>query len=158
MDRRDAIKSAILGSALIAFGQGPVPAKEYYMDQVDESLFRGINRVRNPGEETGLEKLHSPVITAPDKVKAGEVFAVEIAVGKLAHPMGPEHWIEHLQLNIGNEPAGTAIFRSHGYVKAAARFNALLDPSLKGKTVSLVVQVKCNLHGVWENYVNVSVA
>ncbi len=158
MDRRDVIKATFLGSALVVFGQGRILAKEHYGDQVDQSLFQGINRVKNPEAETGLEKLHSPVITAPGNVKAGEVFTVEIAVGKLAHPMGPDHWIEQLQLNIGNEPAGNAIFRSRGYVKAAAKFDVLLDASLKDKTVSLVVQVKCNLHGIWENYVNVAVA
>jgi desulfoferrodoxin (superoxide reductase-like protein) len=50
------------------------------------------------------------------------------------------------------------IFRSQGYVKAAARFNALLGDDMKGKMLSLVVQIKCNLHGIWENHVNIKVA
>ena len=71
--------------------------------------------------------------------------------------MGQEHWIEHLQLNIGNEPAGNVIFRSHGYVKAAAMFNVVLDTGFRGKTVSLITQIKCNLHGIWQNNANVKV-
>jgi len=158
MNRRDAIKNAaILGGAVIVLRQGRAWAKEYYASEVDDSLFKGINRAKKPGQEEGLEKLHSPVIQAPDTVAAGDVFPVEVTVGKVAHPMGPTHWIEHLQLNIGNEPAGNIIFRSQGYVKAAGKFNLMLGDEFKGKTVSLIVQIKCNLHGIWENYVNVKV-
>ena len=157
MDRRDFFRTAIWGGAVMVLGKGGALAKEYYPVQVDETLWQGINRVRNPAEETGLEKLHSPVIKTPDRVKAGEVFPVEVAIGKIPHPMGPTHWIEHLQLNIGNEPAGNVIFRSHGYIKAEAGFNVLLGNELKGKTVSLIAEIKCNLHGIWQNYTNVEV-
>jgi superoxide reductase len=157
MNRREAIKMAIWGGAVVMLGQGRALATEYYPKQVDEKLFQGINRAENPAEPKGLEKLHSPIIKAPDTVKGGEVFPVEVAIGQVAHPMGPSHWIEHLQLNIGNEPAGNVIFRSHGYVKAAAKFNVLLANEMKGQTVSLIVQVKCNLHGLWGNYANVKV-
>jgi superoxide reductase len=154
MNRRDAIKATILGGAIMVLGPGRALAEVHYPAHVDETLWQGINRVKNPREETELEKLHSPVINAPNKVKVGEVFPVEVAIGRIPHPMGPTHWIEHLQLNIGNEPAGTVIFRSHGYVKAATKFNVVLDKAFKGKTASLVVQIKCNLHGIWQNYVN----
>ena len=157
MERRKVIKAAILGGAVMMFGHGRVFAKEYYPSQVDETLWQGINRVRNPSEETGLEKLHSPVITAPDNVKVGEVFPVEVAVGRMPHPMGPTHWIEHIQFNIGNEPAANVFFRSQGYVQAASKFNVLLGDELKGKTASLIVQIKCNLHGIWQNYANIEV-
>jgi superoxide reductase len=158
MDRREAIKIAIVGGAAVMLSQGRALAKEYYPSQVDEKLFQGINRAEKPGEEKGLEIPHSPVIKAPDTVKAGEVFPVEVEIGRVPHPMGPTHWIEHLQLNIGNEPAGNVIFRSHGYVKAAAKFNVLLGNELKGKTVSLIVQIKCNLHGIWESHANIKIA
>lgn len=157
MQRRDVIKAAMWGGAGMLLGQGRALAREYYPVQIDETLWQGINRVKNPAEETGLEKLHSPVIKAPQTVKAEEVFPVEVAVGQVPHPMGSTHWIEHLQLNIGNEPAGNVIFRSLGYVKAASTFNVVLGNGLKGKTVSLIVQVKCNLHGVWQNYTNIAV-
>jgi superoxide reductase len=158
MDRRQAIKTALLSGAVLLLDQGSALAREYYPDKVNETLFQDINRAKTPGKEKGLEMLHSPVIKAPDRVKAGKVFPVEVDIGRSPHPMGPSHWIEYLQFNIGNEPAGNVIFRSQGYVKAAARFYALLGEEMKGKTVSLVVQIKCNLHGVWENYANVNVA
>jgi len=157
MDRREAIKVAVLGGAAAMLGPHALLAKMYYPQQVNEQLFQGINRVEKPGEEKDLELLHSPVITAPEEVNSGGVFQVDVAIGELPHPMGPKHWIEHLQLNVGNEPAGNVIFRSRGLVKAAARFNVQLGDGFKGKTVSLIVQIKCNLHGIWENYFNVKV-
>jgi len=158
MDRRNAIKAVILGGTVMLLGQGRALAKEYYPVKVDETLWQGINRIKNPGEETGLEKVHSPVIKAPKKVKAGEAFPVEVSVGRVPHPMGPTHWIEYLQLSVGNEPAGNLLFSSHGYVQAASKFNVVLGPGLKGKTVSLIVQIKCNLHGIWQGYANTEVS
>jgi len=157
MNRRDLLTTAAAGAAALAGGRRAALAAEYFPVPVDESLFEGINRVKNPAEETTLEKAHSPVIEAPQKVKAGEVFTVQVTIGKILHPMGPEHWIEYLQINIGNEPAGTLIMRSHGYIKPKGSFNLLLGDDLKGKKISLVVQIKCNLHGVWQNHVNVEV-
>jgi superoxide reductase len=157
MNRRNLLTAAAAGAAAFTYGRRLAMAEEYFPVQVDAELFKGINRVKNPANETVLEKLHSPVIKVPEKVKAGEIFSVEVTVGKTLHAMGPDHWIEYLQLNIGNEPAGTLMMRSHGYIKPEGRFNLVLGDDLKGKTVSLVVQIKCNLHGIWQNYINVSV-
>jgi superoxide reductase len=157
MERRDALKAAVWGGAIVMLAPRLASAKVLYPVHVEEELFQGINRAKNPTQETHLEKLHSPVIKAPEKVKAGKVFPVEVIIGQTPHPMGPNHWIEHLQFNIGNEPAGNIIFRSHGYVQAAGKFDTVLSDELKGKTISLVVQIKCNLHGIWQNDVPVKV-
>jgi len=157
MNRRDLFKTAAVGAAVAALDRGLSVAQEYFPVQVDESLFKGINRLTHPEKETNLEKMHVPVITAPKNVPAGEIFDVGVVVGKDLHPMGPTHWIEHLQLSIGNEPAGTVTFRSHGYLKPIARYAVVLGDKLKGKKVSLVATLKCNLHGIWQHYVNVEV-
>jgi superoxide reductase len=157
MERRDLLKAVAAGAVAITWGRSTAMAKEYFPVKVDESLLQGINRAKNPEDETKLEKLHWPVIRVPEKVKAGEFFSVEVSIGKILHPMGPEHWIEFLQLNIGNEPAGMLVMRSYGYLAPEGRFNVKLGENLKGKTVSLVVQDKCNLHGIWQNSVNVEV-
>ena len=157
MERRHFLKSLALGSGSVLLVSGLGRAKEYFPVQVDETLWQGINRVKDPENETGLELLHIPVITAPEKVKAGDVFNVDVAIGKEMHPMGPTHWIEHVQLDIGNEPAGNVIFRSKGFLKAKTRFSVVPGEDLKGKKVSLVVTLKCNLHGIWQHYANVEV-
>lgn len=157
MERRELLKAAAAGVLAVGCWRGVAFAKEYFPVKVDESLFQGVNRVKNPANESILEKLHVPVIMAPEKVKAGESFTVSVSIGSMLHPMGPKHWIEIVQLNIGNEPAGTLSFRSHGYLMPEGTFNLKLGEDLKGKTVSIVVQDKCNLHGIWENYRNIRV-
>jgi superoxide reductase len=158
MERRNFLKAVAVGAGSVVSVVGLSFGQEYYPAQVDENLWKGINRLKNPQNETVLETLHVPVITAPRKVKAGEMFDVGVAVGKVMHPMGPTHWIDHVQFSIGNEPAGTAIFRSRGYLKPQTKFTVVLDENLKGKRVSLVATLRCNLHGIWQHYVNVEVA
>jgi superoxide reductase len=158
MKRRDLLKAVAVGAGSVVGMNGPIFAEEFFPVHVDKNLWQGINRVKNPDEETVLEKLHVPVITAPEKVKAGEMFNVDVVIGKDLHPMRPSHWIEYAQLSIGNEPAGTLVFRSHGYLQPETRFAVVLNERLKGKQVSLVVTVECNLHGIWQHYQNLEVA
>jgi superoxide reductase len=157
MERRNFLRAVAVGAGSVVSAGGLSLGQEYFPVQVDESLWKGINRLKDPENETVLEKLHVPVITAPAKVKAGELFNVGVTVGQMLHPMGPTHWIEYAQLSIGNEPAGTVVFRSHGYLKSEAGLVVVLGDNLKGKKVSLVATVKCNLHGIWQHYANVEV-
>jgi superoxide reductase len=158
MERRNFLKATAIGAGSLFLVAGQSLAQEHFPVPVDENLWKGINRLEHPENETTLEKLHVPVITAPQKVKAGEVFEIKISTGKELHPMGPTHWIEYLQLSIGNEPAGTIMYRSHGYMKAQNTFSVVLGDDMKGKTVSLVATIKCNLHGIWQHYADVEVA
>jgi len=157
MERRHFIKAAAVGGTAVMIAEGLSLGQDHFPVQVDQDLWKGINRLKNPENETVLEKLHVPVITAPEEVKTGEIFEVDVVIGKELHPMGPKHWIEYLQLSIGNEPAGTITYRSHGYLKPVTRFAVFLDESLQGKPVSLVVTLKCNLHGLWQHYKDVKV-
>jgi desulfoferrodoxin (superoxide reductase-like protein) len=62
-------------------------------------LFAQVNRPKDPANMADLEKKHLPVLTAPEKVKAGECFDVTVEVGKLlAHPNEPGHHIEFVDL------------------------------------------------------------
>ena len=158
MERRNFLKTAAIGAGSLFLVTDQGMAQEHFPVKVDEKLWQGINRVQDPEKETALEKLHVPVITAPEKVKAGEIFNVKVSIGKILHVMGPTHWIEYLQLSIGNEPAGTVVYNSHGYMKPENTFSIVLGDDMKGKTLSLVATLKCNLHGIWQHYVNVEVA
>jgi superoxide reductase len=157
MERRNFLRAIAVGAGSVVSAGRLGFGQEHFPVSVDENLWKGINQLKNPKNETVLEKLHVPVITAPQKVKAGEIFDVGIIIGKELHPMGPTHWIEYVQLSIGNEPAGTVAFRSHGYLKPKTRFAVVLDEKLKGKKLSLVATLKCNLHGIWQHYANVEV-
>jgi superoxide reductase len=159
MDRRDFLKSAVVGSLATGIAAEAFAAKKYFPVGVDEGLFQDINRVKDPSKKTALEKKHGPVIKAPDRVKAGEPFTVEISVGEELHPMGPSHWIEFIALDIGNEPAGRIDFQSYGYLKPRATFTAVLtrEAAPSGR-VTLVAHQRCNLHGYWEGVKDIEVS
>jgi superoxide reductase len=103
--------------------------------------------------------LELPIITPPEKAKAGEPFTVEVSVGQVLHPMGPTHWIDFITLSIGNEPAGRVDFQSKGYLSPKTTFTVVLakEAAPEGK-VTLTVHQCCNLHGYWESNKDISVA
>jgi superoxide reductase len=158
MDRRFFLKTVALGTLTTGLTAAMAHAEQYFPVKVDQSLFTGINRVKNPAKKTPLEKSHAPMITAPAVVKAGEAFTVEVAVGEVLHPMGPAHWIQDIGLYIGNEPAGRIAFQSKGYLKPKTAFAVVVqkDAAPTGR-LTLVAAQHCNLHGYWESSLDISV-
>ncbi len=158
MDRRGFLKTAAIGTFSIGIAARAFGAEVFYPTGVDKTLFETFNRAKDPKNKTPLEKTHAPFITAPEKVKAGEPFTVEVSVGENLHVMGPTHWIEYIELNIGNEPAGVVSFQSKGYLKPKAAFTVVLakDAAPNGK-VTLIARQRCNLHGLWESGLDVEV-
>jgi len=118
-----------------------------------------INRVKDPSNKTPLEKPHAPVIKAPEAVKAGEPLTVEVNVGEATRPMGEAHWIEFIELSIGNEPAGRLDFQPKGHLRPKATFTVVLgkDAAPEGK-LTLVAHQRCNLHGYWESTKDISLS
>lgn len=159
MERRAFLKSAVIGVAAASLsGNALAAGKVYYPTKVDQTLFENVNRVKDPAKKTALEKSHAPFITAPAKVEAGKPFTVEVSVGEVVHSMGAAHWIEFIELNIGNEPAGRIDFQPKGYLNPKATFTVVLqkDAAPEGK-VTLVAHQRCNLHGYWEGTHEISV-
>ena len=158
MDRRTFLKTAAAGYVVAGFTGSALAADLFYPTQVDKSLFVGLNRVKDPAKKTALEKSHAPVLSAPTSVKAGEPFTVEVAVGENLHVMGPAHWIEYIELSIGNEPAGRADLQPRGYLKPKVAFTVVLpkEAAPAGK-VTLVAKQECNLHGLWEGTLDIAV-
>lgn len=158
MDRRTFLKRAAVGAVAVSVAKETFAAEKYFPVKADQSLFETINRVKDPANKTPLEKSHGPVITAPKTVKAGEPFSVEVSVGEVVHSMGPAHWIEFIELNIGNEPAGRIDFQPKGYVNPKATFTVVLtkESAPSGK-VTLIAHQRCNLHGYWEGSLDVTV-
>ena len=97
---------------------------------------------------TVMDKKHTPIIEAPDKVKANEPFAVKIKVGGIdgvEHPNTLSHWINWVALYAGERLISRVEFGSElsdGYV---VTINVTLSDS-----ATLRAQEFCNLHGVWE--------
>ncbi len=117
----------------------------------DKALFAGINRIKDPANLTTLEKKHSPVVTVNGPVKANEPFTVEITVGEVLHPSAADHFIEYVEVYANNRPAGRVEF-----VPVLNRAKTQLTITLE-KSATLVVREYCNLHGLWEARVDVTV-
>jgi len=102
---------------------------------------------------TDLEKKHTPVITAPDSVKADECFEVVIEVGKLlAHPNEHGHFIEFIELYADD----TFLARTDlTAVKTCpvTTFRVVLDHAHK----ELRAYERCNLHGCWMSAMPIAV-
>ncbi len=157
MNRRTFLKSAAVGS-VVAGAAKALAAEKYFPTKVDQTLFETINRVKDPANKTPLEKSHAPVIRAPQTVKSGEPFPVEVSVGEVVHPMGQAHWIEFISLEIGNEPGGKVDLQPKGYLSPKATFTVTLTKeSIPQGRVTLVAHQRCNLHGYWEGSAEITV-
>jgi superoxide reductase len=158
MDRRTFLQRVVAGSFVVGFAGTAAAAGRYFPTKVDQALFDGINRVKDPANKTPLEKSHGPVLSAPSTVKAGEPFTVEVAVGESLHSMGPSHWIEYVELSVGNEPAGRTELQPKGYLKPKVAFTVVLtrEAAPTGK-LTLVARQHCNLHGLWEGSLDITV-
>lgn len=158
MNRRTFLKTAVASSFAAGLAGTVVAAERYFPDQVDMKLFETINRVKDPARKTALEKSHAPFITAPAKVKAGEPFTVEVAVGEVLHVMMPAHWIGFIELSLGNEPAGRADLQPRGYLQPKVAFTVVVPKeAAPGGKVTLVAKQQCNLHGLWEGSLDIAV-
>jgi superoxide reductase len=158
MDRRTFLKAAAVTTISTGLGATLASAEQYFPDKVDQSLFTAINRVKDKANKTPLEKSHAPVISAPASVKAGEPFKVEVSVGEKLHGMSPSHWIERIELAIGNEPAGKIDMQPRGYLQPKVTFLVVVpkDAAPLGK-ITLIASQRCNLHGYWEAALDISV-
>lgn len=108
-------------------------------------LFEGINRPADPANMTDLEKKHFPTIEAPDAAKAREPFDVKITLGKeLEHPNEGGHFIQWVELYYNDVLIGRMEL-----VPTIYDFPVTMRIKL-GKSCTLRVLARCNLHGIWE--------
>jgi superoxide reductase len=114
---------------------------------------------------------HVPAIVAPDSVKAGEYFNVEVNVGKeVAHPNTTEHHIRWIILYFQPEgvkapfQVGRYEFDAHGESAKGANqgpvyTNSCVITSMKtDKPGTLLAASYCNIHGLWESSKEIKVS
>ncbi|MBM3249657.1 MAG: Neelaredoxin [Candidatus Omnitrophica bacterium] len=113
---------------------------------------------------------HVPVIEAPAKTKKGEMLKVALSVGReIAHPNTTEHhirWITLYFLPDGEKfPCQVARFEftSHGESVQGPNTSTIfthpeVTASLKTeKSGQLLAASYCNIHGLWQNSVKITV-
>ena len=105
---------------------------------------------------------HVPVISAPERVEAGEEFTIEVTVGEeIEHPNTTEHhirWIEVFFMPDGADypfSLGRFEFTSHGESIDGPNSSGVYsepDVTLKAKIEgpgTLIANSYCNIHGLW---------
>ncbi len=104
---------------------------------------------------------HVPVICIPEKVSSEESFVVSVSIGdEIAHPNTLEHHISWIKLFYVQEGSTIPVevadmkFGAHGELDNLTEpyFTAKIKVSKPGK---LVAMSYCNIHGLWENEVDV---
>ncbi len=107
---------------------------------------------------------HVPVIECPDRVKAGELFAVKVSLGKeIAHPNTTEHHIRWISVYF--HPEGEKFPCQIGHFEFTAHGESVQGPdtssvythheastSMKtGKSGVIYATALCNIHGLWQS-------
>lgn len=112
---------------------------------------------------------HVPIINAPAEVKAGDAFQATVVIGSDdPHPNTTEHHIRWIKLLFQPQDGFTYEladfqFTAHGEsVKGANQGPAYTEPKasvdLKLNTSGTLMALSyCNIHGLWENAVEINV-
>ncbi|MEE9201239.1 MAG: class II SORL domain-containing protein [Candidatus Brocadiales bacterium] len=108
-------------------------------------LFKCINRVCDPNNLTPLERKHAPLISVPSYVKANQTIYLTATVGDIIHVMGPNHWIQWIEVYADN----TLISRTEFTPQSPSAIVTV--PIFVQKETTLKVLERCNLHGIWES-------
>ncbi len=113
---------------------------------------------------------HVPVIEAALKVKKGDVFAVTVSVGKeIAHPNTTAHHIRWIEVYF--QPRGEKFpyeigrfeFNTHGESAQGPDTSGVFtspEVALKFKTDKpgvILASSYCNIHGLWQNALELEV-
>jgi superoxide reductase len=112
----------------------------------------------NPAEKEGKEK-HVPVIKAPVSVKAGEAFQVTIIVGKdVPHPNTIEHHIKWIQVfaEVEDRPYNPVHVATFDVGPTFGDPKVTFSMKLQ-QNATLFALEYCNIHGLWENALQVKV-
>lgn len=115
-----------------------------------------INKPADPKNLTEGEKKHIPVISAPEAVAAGESFNVTVQVGRIPHVMEQKHYIEWIELYLNGKQIGRAEL-SPKDEKAEAVFKVEAEKTLAGTEGKLRALEHCNVHGFWEEFMEIKI-
>lgn len=149
-DRRKFLKT--VGISSLAMGMAPI-LSSFKVSKADEiDWFQNINRVKNsPSSLTPKEKGHAPHVQLPRVVKAGESFTMGIQIGRSLHPMTSTHYIQWIEVYLGVDLISRIEF------SPLCPQAKVTIPVSVGKSSTLRIMARCNLHGIWESIQDVIV-
>lgn len=106
-----------------------------------ENNFEEAQTYQDPYNPSELEQSHVPIIEADTNL-------VKVVVGEVKHVMEMAHWIQYIELFADGESVEKIDLVPTE--EPEAEFEVDIP-----KTKKLVVQVLCNIHGLWENEINI---
>ncbi|MDD2432060.1 MAG: class II SORL domain-containing protein [Firmicutes bacterium] len=107
-------------------------------------------------EAEGKEK-HVPVIKAPKKAKAGEAFDVTVIVGEdVPHPNLVEHHIKWIAVFAKPEKGNVIHIGTFDMGPTYAEPRVAFPLKLKQNSTLFAIEY-CNIHGLWENSVEIEI-
>lgn len=111
-------------------------------------------------EDSTLKEKHTPAIEAPSAVKTDEPFRVTVVVGKeVAHPNTVEHHIRWIRVFVEEEDRAYNPIHVGTYEMGPTYAEPNVTFPLKLKKSSTIYALGyCNLHGIWENSVDITVS
>ena len=107
---------------------------------------------------------HVPAIIAPASVKDGETVQVKVCVGEeIAHPNTLEHHIAWIKLFFIPDGSQVVVELANSEFSANGELECFTEPTVFAnvklpKSGKLVALSYCNIHGLWENSVDITVA
>jgi len=148
--RRDFMKSGVAAAASLSLvGLLADKARAEGYGDYESSEGAKINRIKDPANLTPAEKKHSPLIQLDGSIKAGEPVKVTVSVGRAMHPMEAKHWIKWIELYAGETKIARADLEPE-VSRPVVTFMVVLS----GPTTLKALE-ECNLHGVWEETLQV---
>ncbi len=106
---------------------------------------------------------HVPAIIANNTVKKGELLEVKVSVGEeIAHPNTLEHHISWIKVFYIAEGSKFAVELSNNTFDSNGEGQNFTEPSVTGKyklekSGTIVALSYCNIHGLWESSLEVTV-
>ncbi|OHW61787.1 putative superoxide reductase [Andreesenia angusta] len=106
---------------------------------------------------------HVPAILAPSSVKAGEEVDIKVVVGEeIKHPNTLEHQIKWIKVLFKPADAKFPVEIADFQFAAHGEFDVFSEPagtvSVKlPKSGTVYAMSYCNIHGLWENSLDISV-
>ncbi|AKF04649.1 desulfoferrodoxin family protein [Sandaracinus amylolyticus] len=150
MERRRFLRGSIVGAATLALpsaavaqrGRGTSACPPARAEWSAEGALTGT-QVADASALTEDERTHAPVLTLPERVRAGRPFDLVVQVGVRPHEMSVEHRIEWLEVRLDDRVVWVADLSPDVAYPIVRVPLALREPS------QLIARARCNQHGVW---------
>jgi superoxide reductase len=107
-----------------------------------------MNRAKNPSKREAVEQKHLPVIEVPAEIESEKFFDARIKVGEIDHPNENGHFIQWIELYVGDVYLGRFDFTA---VMTKPEITIPLSLAHGNRKTTLRAVSRCNLHGIWEN-------